>query len=201
MCINYFTPQFQRMENKLSFKESEKALKILIEGETSASASYLIFSNKAEEEGFPVIGALFNALSTAEKIHIKNHKRALGENYSPEAEDTIINSTIDNLKHAIEGETEENRKLYPSLIKKIKKETKTEKGKVARLTMVWAQKAEAEHAKLLKQAYKAIKSSSDLKVEQIYICRVCGNIILNSNNEKECTVCGHDFLFFDKAVS
>lgn len=184
----------------MNFIESEKALKILIEGETSASESYSNFGEKAEEDGFSIVGMLFKALSKAELVHIRNHKKALGFDYSPKAEKVIVSDTLNNLKTAIEGETEENKKLYPSLIKKIKKETKTEKGKVARLTMVWAQKAESEHAKLLKKALKAIKSGKDLDAEQIFICRVCGNIILNKNEEKECSVCGHDFLFFDKVV-
>lgn len=185
----------------MSFEESKKALKILIQGETSASSSYQKFALKAEEDGFPTVGALFKALSTAELIHIKNHTRALKEEYTPEPEVIEAKDTFNNLRTAIEGETEENKKLYPNLIKKIKKETKSEKGKVARLTMVWAQKAEAEHAKLLRKAYKAVRSGTDLDVEQIYICRVCGNIILNKNSKKECTVCGHDFLFFEKAAN
>lgn len=185
----------------MSFIECENALKILIEGETSASALYEKFAVTAEKEGFKNVATLFNALTEAERIHIKNHTRALGKAYKPLPEDGQVGNTITNLKSAIDGETEENKKLYPSLIKKIKKETKEEKGKVARLTMVWAQKAEAEHAKLLKQALKAVKNGQDLKIEQIYICRVCGNIILNRNGEKECDVCGHDFLFFEKAGS
>lgn len=182
----------------MSFIESEKALKILIEGETSASANYSKFAKKADEEELPTIAALFRALSSAELIHIKNHNKALGSIYNPTAEPCEIKDTLSNLKTAIEGETEENKKLYPSLIKKIKKETKTEKGKVARLTMVWAQKAEAEHAKLLKKAFQSLKSGTDLDAEQIFICKVCGNVLLNKNNKKECTVCGHDFLFFEK---
>lgn len=185
----------------MSFKESEKALRVLIEGETSASALYNKFALKAEEEDLSTVGALFRALSAAELIHIKNHRKALGEEYSPKADMEDISDTLNNLKTAIEGETEENKKLYPSLIKKIKKETKTERGKVARLTMVWAQKAEAEHAKLLKIAFKAVKAGVDLDAKQILICKVCGNVILSKNGEKECSVCGHDFLFFEKVVS
>jgi len=179
-------------------EKSKEALKTLIKGESEAVLMYDSFSLKAAEEGWKNIAALFKALSQAERIHIKNHLNALGEDFTAETVEVASQSTADNLIRAIEGETEESRKLYPRLIRDIKSETKSEYGKVARLSMTWARKVEKEHARLLKKAAKALSKGRDLEVTNIYLCQVCGNIVLNELGEETCAVCGHDRQFFNQ---
>jgi len=179
-------------------EKSREALKILIKGESEAAEMYDSFSLKAAEEGWTKIAALFKALSQAERIHIKNHLNALGEVYTVPSETADVQSTGENLARAIEGESEESRKLYPRLIRYIKSETNSEYGKVARLSMTWARKVEKEHARLLKKAYKALAKGRDLEVKNIYLCQVCGNIVLDEFGEDTCAVCGHDIQFFNQ---
>ncbi|MGL1891764.1 MAG: rubrerythrin family protein [Spirochaetaceae bacterium] len=175
----------------------KSALKILIQGESDAVETYLAFANKAEEEGYINISLLFRALIVAERIHIKNHQNALGEDFIP-VKNVLesVESTLININTALIGETEENKKLYPKLIKSIKKETSNEYGKVAKLSMMWAQKVEKEHARLLKIAYKSLSKGSDLDFKNILICQVCGNVEINKYNKNECGICGHDSIFF-----
>ena len=52
-------------------------LKEAIVGESTAEIKYKLFAEKASKEGFNEISKLFNAISTAEAIHIKNHLKAL----------------------------------------------------------------------------------------------------------------------------
>lgn len=179
-------------------EKSREALKILITGESNAVNTYEAFSKKAYEEGYNHIGDLFEALSKAERIHIKNHLHALDEEYTPVDDKVIINSTLENLQQAIRGESEESKRMYPQLIKSIKSECNTEYGKVARLSMTWAQKVEKEHARLLKKALKSLKEGNDLSIERIYLCQVCGNIVLDKLDDKGCKVCGHDNQFFNQ---
>ncbi len=175
----------------------KEALKILITGETDAVNKYNEFSRKAFEENYNKIGLLFSTLAMAERIHIKNHLNALKEKFIPQLEDVPdVANTIDNIKTAIDNEVNESKRIYPKLIKSIKGECNSEYGKVSRLSMIWAHKAEIEHSKLLKKAYKAVKSGKDMEFENIYFCQVCGNIVLDRKSEKECTVCGHDVQFF-----
>ncbi|MBB6479299.1 rubrerythrin family protein [Spirochaeta isovalerica] len=176
-------------------EKSRDALKILIKGETEAVAMYASFALKAEIEGWYNTAALFTALSEAESIHIKNHLQSLGEDFTPDTQKTEVGSTLENLNAAIEGESEESRRLYPRLIRSIKSELSGEYGKVARLSMTWARKVEKEHARLLKKARKAIKNGRDLPVDKIYLCKVCGNIVFDDPGEV-CDVCGHDTQFF-----
>ena len=178
-------------------EKSKEALRILITGESNAVITYEKFSQIAHDDGFTNIGRLFDVLSKAERIHIKNHLHALEEDFEPELDDVVHGSTKENVMAAIKGETEESKKLYPKLIKYIKSECKSEFGKVARLSMIWAQKVEKEHARLLKVALKSLSTGNDMKIESIYLCQVCGNIVLDNLNGKECDVCGHDSQFFN----
>ena len=179
-------------------EKSKEALKILITGESNAVKIYEIFSTKAYEEGYGNIGLLFDVLSKAERIHVKNHLHALEEEFEPELNEVSVQSTMENLKTAITGETEESKKMYPRLIKSIKSECGTEFGKVAKLSMTWALKVEKEHAKLLKIALKALNSGSDMMLKSIFLCQVCGNMVINDLTDDVCKVCGHDRQFFNE---
>lgn len=182
-------------------EKTKKALKTLIIGEREAVKKYSKFLKIANEEGFHNTALLFKALVFAEEIHIKNHLNALGEALEEEGvDDTLPGKTLDNLINSLKGEVLENKTLYPQLIKSIKSEVNTQYGKVARLSMMWAQKVENEHAKLLKKAIKAIKSGKDLQFRNIYYCQVCGNVELNWTGKDECKICGHDSIFFKSVL-
>ncbi len=179
-------------------EKTKEALRILITGESNAVKQYNLFAQKAIDEGFPNTSYLFSALAGAENIHIKNHLNALKEDYEIEfTEEIFVSSTLNNLLLAIESEVKETKIFYPKLIKSIKKELNSLYGKTAKLSMNWAQKVEKEHAHLLKKAYKSLKKGFDIDITNIYICQVCGNILLNTLTNKECVICGHDVAFFD----
>ena len=50
-------------------------LKAAIKGETTASAKYKAFAEKARTEGLDTVAKLFDAASQAEGIHAANHTR------------------------------------------------------------------------------------------------------------------------------
>ena len=52
-------------------------LKSAINGESTASAKYAAFSQKAKEEGFMSVSKLFEATSKSEATHAKNHMKVL----------------------------------------------------------------------------------------------------------------------------
>ena len=182
----------------MSFPKSKKYLQEAITGETGAIRKYRTFAEIAEKEGFPNIAYLFRSLIKGEQIHIRNHKNALeDQNYTPKIIEGDVGTTIENVKAAIEGEMHEYTSMYPNLIKEIKSETKKEFGKVTRLSFVWAKDVELAHAEALKLAFHALTEGRDFDVEDIYICRVCGNVLLSTPKEY-CPVCGHDIRFYDK---
>ncbi|RLI65857.1 MAG: hypothetical protein DRO88_03405 [Promethearchaeia archaeon] len=199
-------------------KKTIKYLREAIEGEHQAVEKYQKFATVAYEEGFPKVALLFKALVNAEKVHIKNHQNAVKANSAPldshsdsdlssiqkhrAKQENATNhelsieaphstdSTKLNLENAVESEMYEYRTMYPNLLKAVKKEKKT---------MKWTREVELTHAKALKLALKQIEKGSDLQVESIWVCRVCGNLILSNTKDppKElCPICRHDPHFF-----
>ena len=176
---------------------STKVLQEAINGESTAVEKYKKFRRQALEEGFKNIAYFLRALIAAEKIHIKNHKKALGNvDYLPQIGDVSYKSTLENIESGIEGELHETKKMYPYMIKKIKKETKEISGKVVKLSLQWAKDAEKEHAARLKAILEELKEGNEINIKNVYICPYCGNI--EFTRPKVCDVCKHDGVFFKK---
>ena len=163
-------------------------LRSAIEGETNASASYLAYSIKAAEEGFPNVAKMFAAASKAEAIHVENHNAVLvklGEqpfNPTPDAPD--VKSTVENIYAAIDGETYEFTVMYPGFIA----DATTEKSLDAVETFEWAMESEKTHAKLYAEVLEILKETeSDETVPSTwYTCPKCGDLF---HTLADCTLC------------
>jgi len=46
-------------------------------GESQAYQRYMVWGEKAEDDGFPNVGVLFEAIAYAEQVHAANHFKAL----------------------------------------------------------------------------------------------------------------------------
>jgi rubrerythrin len=177
--------------------KSSEHLKAAITGETNASAKYVAFANAAEAENLPNVAYLFRTLSEAEKIHIRNHRKALGdEDFEVVVEEATVGTTLQNLEAGIAGEIYENKTMYPGFIKDVKKEMKTDQGKMAGLSMQWALKVEAVHEGLLKQALAAVQAGHDSEITKLWICKICGNVLTEAESTETCSVCGHDAKYY-----
>jgi len=183
-------------------KLTRGALKEAITGEFTAITKYGLYSTQAQKDGYPNIAYLFKALVVAEEIHLKNHRNALKEEFAVAAEKFTEGATLENVSSSVLLEEWEAYTMYPELRKRIKPEIKKKGGiygKVAELSFEWAQKVEVTHAEALKLAKIALEAGHDLDLETIFICRVCGNLILTPP-EKICPVCGHDLSFYMKIL-
>jgi len=143
-------------------------------GESQANQKYRAFAAKAEKEGFVNIAKLFRTTAEAEKIHAEGHLKALDK----------VNSTLENLKEAIAGETYEFEKMYPPMLEQAEAENHK-----AKKMFKWAVEAEAIHAKLYSLALKAAEEGKDLEVSNFYLCPVCGHIEFGEAPDK-CPICG-----------
>jgi rubrerythrin len=144
-------------------------------GESQANRKYAIFAEKAQEDGFSNVAKLFRAASKAEEIHARRLLRVAG----------LIQSTAENLKGGIEGETHEFMSMYPEFVERAQAEGR----KDAEITFTHAMKAEEVHAGLYKEALAAVTGGSDLKADEVKICPVCGNLFITTPPEK-CPICG-----------
>lgn len=180
-------------------------LKQALIGETTAKIKYSMSSKRAEDEGFKEIAHLFKAISKAEEIHIKNHIKAYEKITNQKFDENILNDlsekeiqqkvkdTRSNLIQAIAGETYEFQKMYKSFIKTAKKQDQY----LAEFSFNLARNAENVHRKLFIQFLKVFDISGSYNYKKIYVCKICGNVVLDELPSK-CPICEHDKVFFEE---
>jgi len=158
-------------------------LKAAFSGESQANRRYLAFAEKADKDGYSQVAKVFRAAAAAETVHAHNHLRAMGG----------INSTLENIKEAIEGEYYEFTKMYPEFLE----EAKAESHKEAIRTFNYANEVEKVHHRLYQQALEAVENGNDLEQKDIYVCPVCG-YTHEGEPPETCPVCGASKKVFKK---
>jgi rubrerythrin len=150
-------------------------LKSAFSGESQAHMKYLLFADKAEEEGFNNIARLFRAVAYAERVHAANHLNALNGS----------NLTLDNLDIAIDGETFEMNERCPAY----QAVAGLQDEKKAVTSTHYALEAEKILAALYGEAKAFAKSGKDMEIGDVHICPVCGHTVAG-NAPDRCPICG-----------
>jgi rubrerythrin len=101
-----------------------------------------------------------------------------------------INSTADNLKEAIAGETHEFTSMYPDMIR----QAETEGNAKALRSFTFANEVEKIHAALYQKALNEMETKNDVTY---YVCGVCGYTCENEAPEV-CPVCKSKKMAFSK---
>jgi rubrerythrin len=96
--------------------KTEENLKAAFARESQANRRYLYFAQKADVEGYPEIAMLFRSVAEGETGHAFGHFDFLAEIGDP-ATGAPVGPTVDNLKSAIAGETQEYTEMYPGFSK------------------------------------------------------------------------------------
>ena len=161
--------------------QTEKNLQEAFAGESQANRKYLAFAKKADQEGYPLVANLFRAAAEAETVHAHAHLRVLKG----------INSTAENLKEAVAGETHEFKSMYPDMIET----AKSEGNKAAERTFSFANEVEQIHADLYQKALDSLDNPED--IECYYVCSVCGYTCENEPPET-CPVCKANIKAFSR---
>jgi rubrerythrin len=164
-------------------------LKAGFKGETTASAKYAAFAQKATEEGNVNIAKLFMAASKAESIHAANHKKVLEglgekpEDFTPQFE---VKTTAENLQAAIEGETYESTTMYPQFLA----DAKTEKVEKATKSFTWALDTEKKHQQFYTNSLQALNANAANTLPlEFAVCPVCGNTYDKATIIEKCAFC------------
>lgn len=160
-------------------------LNAAFQGESNAANRYEAFAKKADAEGHPYAARLFRAAAKAETIHRNSHKKAIldlgGKVNDFKLDEVKVGTTAENLQAAIKGESYERDTMYPDFLK----QAKLDEAKQAVRTLVYAEKAEAEHAKLYQEALDNLGKNLD---KQLFVCRECG-FTTTKLPEKNCPSC------------
>lgn len=141
-------------------------------GESQANRRYLAFAEKAEGEGYPQVARLFRAAAESETIHAHNHLRLLKE----------VKSTRENLTQAVEGESFEFLKMYPSMIREAEESGFADVSR----SFGFANEVEKVHATLFQKVLDRLGSNEEV---DYYVCGGCGYVAEGDAPEK-CPVCG-----------
>jgi rubrerythrin len=165
-------------------------LKYAYNGESTASAKYAAFADKAKAEGFDTVSMMFMATSKAEAIHAENHRKVLeklGEKIAgPQIGTFEVRSTAENLADAGKGESEEIETMYPGFITA----AKTEKSSDAVKSFTWALDTEKKHKAFYKTALDALNAGGEKSLPaQWYVCPVCGNTYDVATVAASCDFC------------
>ena len=160
-------------------------LNAAFQGESNAAHRYEAFAQKADGEGYAYVARLFRAAAKAESIHRDTHKKAIlelgGKIKNFKLDEVNTGTTAENLRAAIKGESYERDTMYPEFMTLAKKD----EAKPAIRTLLYAQKAEAEHAKLYQDALDNLGKNADLP---LYVCKVCGYTVTKLP-DKNCPSC------------
>src|SRR5665647_3862416 len=164
-------------------------LKAGIKGETTASAKYAAFAEKARTEGLDTVAKLFDAASKAESIHAANHTKVLEglgekmEEFKPEFE---VKTTAENLQAAIDGESYEVTTMYPQFLA----DAKAENVEKAVKSFTWAFDTEKKHHEFYVKALAAVKSNTENTLPFEYaVCPTCGNTYDKASLTEKCDFC------------
>ncbi len=161
-------------------------LNTAFQGESNAAHRYEAFAKQADTEGRGQAARLFRAAARAESIHKENHKQAIlalgGKIKDFKLDELKVGTTPENLQAAIKGETYERDTMYPDFLK----QAKADGAQEATRTLLYAEKAEAEHARLYQEAFDNLAQKQ--QDAPIYVCKVCG-FTTTKLPERNCPSC------------
>ena len=154
---------------------TEGCLKAAFAGESQAAEKYMVFSEAAEDEGYPNVARLFQAVAYAESTHARNHLSVLGG----------IGTTAENLKGAFDGESFEIAEMYPAF----DAVAKLQENKSAQTSIRYALKAEVDHQGIYDGTLKGVEGKKDLDAKPVRVCPICGHTVIGDAPD-ECPQCG-----------
>lgn len=169
-------------------------LNAAFQGESNAAHRYEAFAKKADAEGQTFAARLFRAAAKAESIHRESHKKAIlalgGTIQDFKLDELTVGTTAENLKAAIKGESYERDTMYPDFLK----QARADEAREAIRTLLYAQKAEAEHARLYQEALDNLGKNADTP---LYVCKVCG-YTTTKLPERNCPSCRESVSNYEK---
>jgi rubrerythrin len=141
-------------------------------GERNAHSRYLAFAQKADQEGYREIAALFRAVARAEETHELNHAAAIhgmGGTAASVIEFPLVKSTPENLLSAAKGEDYERETMYPAFVQ----QAEADHNRNASQTFELARRAEVQHSNLFANALTCLENGWEVG-RTYYVCTVCG---------------------------
>ena len=146
-------------------------------GELSAAGKYSLDARQAREEGLSYYAGIFDELAGNELAHAHQiYKLVYGKN-----------TTADNLKTAIEGETQEFTNLYPELSEIAIKEGNLEAARIFKQIGRIEEKHSSRLDRMLELLKKDMVYRRDEKIQ--WKCDICGYVFEGKSPPEKCPAC------------
>ena len=177
---------------------TEKNLLKAFAGESQARNRYHMAAERAREDGFDQIAAIFEETAHNEKLHAQTFFAFLeggAVEITAGYPAGIVASTYDNLIAAAEGEHEEFAELYPAFADMAEKEGFI---KIANQFRMIA-KVEKEHEERYRRLADNVKTGKVFAKdgETVWVCRECGHVHVGKQVPGVCPVCQHPKSVFE----
>lgn len=166
--------------------KTEQNLKDAFAGESQARNKYTYFASVAKKEGYEKIAAIFLETADNEKEHAKLHFKHLAG----------IGSTIDNLRAAAAGETDEFTDMYPRMAKEAREEGFAEIAFLFESVGRIEKHHQERYQQLLVELETGTHFTKNGKVS--WKCMNCGHIHEGTEALKLCPVCKHPQAYFEQ---
>ncbi|MCC8113439.1 MAG: rubrerythrin family protein [Bacteroidales bacterium] len=171
-------------------------------GESQARNRYTLFAQKAVEEGYQQIAAIFLETADQELSHAKQFFSKLeGGTVTITAgyPAGVVGSTVENLAEAAAGEREEWSDLYSNFAVTAQEEGFPEIANLFKLVSKVEQMHEARYIKLMERLQNGQEFESPEPIE--WMCRKCGFTVSGKTAPKRCPVCGMDQGWFERRAT
>ncbi len=179
--------------------QTEHNLLASFAGESQARSRYTLFAQKAVEEGYEQIAAVFLETAEQELSHAKQFFSQLeGGTVTINAgyPAGVIGTTLENLAAAAAGEREEWSDLYESFAKTAQEEGFPQIANLFKLVASVEVQHEQRYIKLMERLQNGMEFSSPEPIE--WQCRKCGYVVKSKTAPKRCPVCGMDQGWFQR---
>ncbi len=170
---------------ELKGSKTEKNILAAFAGESQARNKYTYFAGVAKKEGYEQISAIFQETADNEKEHAKLLFKLLGG----------IGNTVENLRHAAEGENYEWTNMYKEFEKIALEEGFSDIAKLFSGLAAIEAEHEARYNELLKNVLEQKVFAKDDQVQ--WKCRNCGHIHTGKEAIEVCPVCKHPKAYFE----
>jgi rubrerythrin len=178
--------------------ETERNLLTAFAGESQARNRYTYYAERAREEGYEQMAAIFEETAGQEKEHAKRLFKFLegGEARIQAAFPAgVVGGTLENLQAAAAGERYENTQMYPDFAQVAEKEGFVEVAAVFKKIAVAEKRHEDRYVALAKNVSDGLVFKRQASVR--WVCRNCGFIHEGPEALKVCPVCTKPRAFFE----
>lgn len=171
---------------ELKGSKTEANLQAAFAGESMATNKYTYFASKAKKDGYQQIAAIFEETAANEREHAKMWYKLINGG---------IDSTLENLGHAAEGENYEWTDMYSEFAKVAREEGFEQIAALFEGVAAIEKEHEERYRKLIANIEQGVVFSK--AGDTIWQCRNCGHICIGKEAPEVCPVCAHPQSYFE----